>query len=389
AADAKLTSDTLLSLGFFVVGGGAQLDLDKAGFDGALQKFKTELTGADVALFYYAGHGVETHGLNYLAPVDAHPLEEADIFTQMIGMSGILDQLEKSGTRINLILLDACRDNPFSGQGVHSTSGGLAQMPAPVGTLISFATQPRSVSLDGVDGHSPYTRALADAMQRPGAGLFKTFNEVGLAVAKATHGQQIPWVSSSPISGNFYFAGKPATQAASQPPAAPDAPVPAPLVQEARLSPANDPLRKDLITDCDQLAAMPYDTGHPASLPGVEPDKINITAAAAACNDAMARYPDVVRFVFEAGRVATARKDFAEARRRYEQAAAAGYAMAMNNLGALYEGGSGVARNYDEAARWYAKAVAAGEPIAMVDLGWQYEHGHGVTKNLAEERRLY
>src|SRR5450631_554176 len=140
--DARLMSDTLLSLGFFVVGGGAQLDLDKAGFDDALQKFRTGLAGADVALFYYAGHGVETHGLNYLTPVDAHPLDEADVFTQMIGMSGILDQLEKSGTRINLVLLDACRNNPFSGQGVHSTTGGLAQMPAPVGTLISFATQP-------------------------------------------------------------------------------------------------------------------------------------------------------------------------------------------------------------------------------------------------------
>ena len=148
------------------------------------------MTGADVALFYYAGHGVETHGLNYLAPVDAHPLDEADVFTQMIGMSGILDQLEKSGTRIKLVLLDACRDNPFSGQAVPSTTGGLAQMPAPVGTLISFATQPRSVSLDGVDGHSPYTNALIDAMQRPGSGLFRTFNEVGLAVAKATQGQQ-------------------------------------------------------------------------------------------------------------------------------------------------------------------------------------------------------
>src|ERR1700733_114558 len=142
AADAKLMSDTLLSLGFFVVGGGAQLDLDKAGFDDALQKFKTGLAGADVALFYYAGHGVETHGLNYLAPVDAHPLDEADVFTQMIGMSDILDQLEKSGTRINLVLLDACRNNPFSGHGVRSTTGGLAQIPAPVGPLVSFATPP-------------------------------------------------------------------------------------------------------------------------------------------------------------------------------------------------------------------------------------------------------
>jgi hypothetical protein len=389
AADAKLMSDTLLSLGFFVVGGGAQVDLDKAGFDDALAKFGRELNGADVALFYYAGHGVETHGLNYLVPVDAHPLDEADVFMQMVGISGILDQMEKSGTRINLVLLDACRDNPFRDHGVRSTSGGLAQMPAPVGTLISFATQPRSVSLDGIDGHSPYTRALANAMQRPGAGLFKTFNEVGLAVEKATGGSQLPWVSSSPISGNFYFAGKPAVVEAKPASLPTDTPLPPPSVQEARLSPSDDPLRHDLVTDCDRLAAMPYDTGHPPGVPGVEVDKINVTAAAAACNDAIARYPDVVRFVFESGRVATARKDYPEARRLYEQAAAAGYAMAMNNIGAIFEGGEGFPKNYAEANRWYGKAAAAGEPIAMVDQGWLYEHGLGVTKDTVEAARLY
>jgi TPR repeat protein len=389
AADARLMSDTLLSLGFFVVGGGAQLDLDKAGFDEALSKFKTELAGADIALFYFAGHGVETHGLNYLAPVDAHPLEEADIFTQMIGMSGILDQLEKSGTRINLILLDACRDNPFSGKGVHSTGGGLAQMPAPVGTLISFATQPRSVSLDGVDGHSPYTSALVDAMQRPGSGLFKTFNEVGLAVAKATQGQQIPWVSSSPISGNFYFAGKPATAAAIQPSAAPGAPAPVPLVQEARLSPADDPLHHDLITDCDRLAAMPSDSRHPPSLPGVESEKINVAAAATSCNEAMAQYPDVMRFVFEAGRVATARKDFVQARTLYEKAFAGGYATAANGLGNLYSDGDGVRKDMVQAAQWYQKAVDAGEPAAMDALAYLYQIGSGVAKNCPEAIRLY
>jgi tetratricopeptide (TPR) repeat protein len=389
AADARLMSDTLLSLGFFVVGGGAQVDLDKASFDDVLREFGKELIGADVALFYYAGHGVETHGLNYLVPVDAHPADEGDVFTQMTGVSGILDQMEKSGTRINLVLLDACRDNPFRDHGVRSTTGGLAQMPAPVGTLISFATQPRSISLDGVDGHSPYTRALAQAMQRPGSGLFKTFNEVGLAVEKATGGSQLPWVSSSPIAGNFYFAGKPATAEVTPAPGPSGTPAPAPLVQEASLSPSDDPLRQGLITDCDRLAAMPYDTGHAPSLPGVEPEKINIAAATAACNDAMARYPDVMRFVFEAGRVANARKDYAEARRLWEQAAAAGYVMAMNNIGGMYEGGEGVRQNYAEAVRWYSKAADAGEPIAMIDLGWQYETGHGVAKDLARARQLY
>src|ERR1700761_2192100 len=226
--DARLMSDTLLGLGFFVVGGGARLDLDKPGFDAALNEFSKELVGAAVALFYYAGHGVETHGLNYLGPIDAHPLDDADVFEQMVSTSDILDRLEKSGTRINLVLLDACRDNPFQGRGVRSTTGGRAQMPAPIGTLISFATQPRSVSLDGDNGHSPYTKALVAAMQQPGAGLFKTFNAVGLAVSKATGGQQLPWVSSSPISGNFYFAGKsePAAVAAQPAPSPPTQPAP-------------------------------------------------------------------------------------------------------------------------------------------------------------------
>jgi uncharacterized caspase-like protein len=389
AADAKLMSDTLLSLGFFVVGGGAQVDLDKAGFDDALRKFGQQINGADVALFYYAGHGVETHGLNYLVPVDAHPQDEADVFMQMVGISGILDQMEKSGTRINLVLLDACRDNPFRDHGVRSTSGGLAQMPAPVGTLISFATQPRSVSLDGVDGHSPYTRALATAMQRPGSGLFKTFNEVGLAVEKATGGSQLPWVSSSPISGNFYFAGKPAVVEAKPAPIPSDAPVPTAPIEEARLSPADDPLRHDLVTDCDRLAAMPWDNGHTPNVPGVETDKINVAAATVACNDAIQRYPDVARFVYEAGRVATARKDYPEAKRLYAQAAAAGYAMAMSNIGAIYEGDEGFPRNYAEAYRWYGKAVAANEPVAMVNQGWLYEHGLGVARDPVEAARLY
>ena len=401
AADAKLMAETLSSLGFFVVGGGARLDLDKNGFDQALKDFAAQLPGADVALFYYAGHGVETHGLNYLVPVDAHPQDEGDVFVQMVSTSGILDALEKSGTRINLVLLDACRNNPFIGHGVRSTTGGLAQMPAPVGTLISFATQPRSVSLDGIDGHSPYTRALAAAMQKPGYGLFKTFNDVGLAVDKATGGQQLPWVSSSPISGNFYFAGKaePAapeakqaslTPQASTPdaPLTPDTPLTPTPTQEPRFSPPDDPLRQGVITDCDRLAAMPHDTGHGWRLPGIETDKMDVRAAGPACNDAMQRYPDVMRFVFEAGRVANTRKDYAGARRLYDQAAAGGYAMAMHNIGILYESGDGTPLNRVEAARWYQKAVDAAEPIAMVDLAWQYDKGHGVEKDQAKARQL-
>jgi len=113
-----------LSLGFFVgVVVGAGLDLDKKGFDDAPTEFGKDLIGPDVALFYFAGHGLETYGLNDLVPVDANPADEADLFMQMTDLAGILDQMEKSGTKIHLLLLDACRNNPFLACGVRSTTG--------------------------------------------------------------------------------------------------------------------------------------------------------------------------------------------------------------------------------------------------------------------------
>jgi hypothetical protein len=116
--------------------------------------------------------------------------------------------MEGSGTRLNLVILDACRNNPFGGRGLRSTGAGLATMQAPEGTLISFATQPGNIALDGNSRNSPFTRALADTIRKPGLGLFDAFNAVGLEVKRATGGAQQPWVSSSPIGGNFFFAGR-------------------------------------------------------------------------------------------------------------------------------------------------------------------------------------
>jgi len=203
--DASLMASTLRQLGFKFIGDAAQLDLDKSALDLAIQSFGREIQGADVALFYYAGHGVQVSGSNYLVPVNANPTREADVDFQMVDINLVLRQMQGSGTRLNLVILDACRNNPFGGRGLRALDSGLAQMRAPEGTLISYATQPGSVALDGSNGHSPYTRALADTVQRAGLDIFQTFNEVGLAVKHATGGAQQPWVSSSPIDGTFYF----------------------------------------------------------------------------------------------------------------------------------------------------------------------------------------
>jgi hypothetical protein len=164
-----------------------------------------------VGLFYYSGHGVQVRGANYIVPIDANATREADVDFQMLDANLVLRQMEAAGTRLNIAIFDACRNNPFAGRGLRTTAGGLAQMQAPEGTLISYATQPGNVARDGDDGNSPYTKALAATMRQPGLDLFNTFNQVGLVVRRATGGEQQPWISSSPISGVFYFVSRPST----------------------------------------------------------------------------------------------------------------------------------------------------------------------------------
>jgi len=160
-----------------------------------------------VGLFYYAGHGLQFQGANFLVPITANPITAADVDFELIDASTVLKQMEVAGSNLNLVILDACRNNPFGGRGLRDLGQGLAVMRAPRGTLISYATQPGNVAMDGTTGHSPYTAALAEALRRPGLPVLDVFNEVGLTVDQATGGRQQPWVSSSPLEGDFYFLG--------------------------------------------------------------------------------------------------------------------------------------------------------------------------------------
>ncbi|KPG00404.1 peptidase C14, caspase catalytic subunit p20 [Rhodopseudomonas sp. AAP120] len=262
--DAALMAETLAGIGFTLVGGHAQLDLDKPGLDAAVQSFGRQSQGADVALFYYAGHGVQISGANYLVPVNANPTREADVDFQMVDVNVVLRQMQGAGTRLKIVILDACRNNPFGVRGLRAAEGGLAQMRAPDGTLISYATQPGSVALDGGDGHSPYTRALAATVRLAGLDLFQTFNQVGLAVMRATAGAQQPWVSSSPIDGTFYFVAPAVAQAATA------------STQEARLSAPRPGPERGPLTDAvalrelrDRLYELNFDPDVPNASAGL------------------------------------------------------------------------------------------------------------------------
>jgi uncharacterized caspase-like protein len=215
--DARLTADTLKTVGFRLVGEAALVNAERAAMEHAIRDFGRQLRGGAVGLFYYAGHGVQIDGQNYLVPVGADVEDAADVKYELIDLGYVLDEMKNAGNRLNIVILDACRNNPFGGRGLRALTRGLAQIQAPEGTIISYATQPGNTASDGAGKNSPFTRALTLSLLKPGLSVFDTFNDVGLAVEAATGGQQQPWLSHSPIQGSFQFhAG---TAAPSAPPA--------------------------------------------------------------------------------------------------------------------------------------------------------------------------
>jgi uncharacterized caspase-like protein len=214
ANDAPLMAETLKAVGFELIGGKALLNADKAALERAIRSFGQALRGGAVGLFYYAGHGVQIDGVNYLVPVAANIADELDVKFELVDAGLVLDAMAIARNRLNIVILDACRNNPFGGRGLRGIGGGLAQVSAPAGTVISYATQPGDVAEDGTGRDSPYTTALSSAIRHPGLDIFATFNEVGLRVKETTGGRQQPWLATSPIEGQFYFVPGESAEAA-------------------------------------------------------------------------------------------------------------------------------------------------------------------------------
>jgi hypothetical protein len=218
--DAKRMAETLRSLGFKVIG--PLLDLEEPAMRRAVQSFGEELYGADAVLFYYAGHGLQLRGKNYLVPVDANPTRESDVEFRMIDTGTVLREMENAGSRLNIVILDASRSNPFTAAGLRAIGNGLAPMQAPRGTLISFAAQPGKVASES-SGDSIFTKTLTQTMAKPGLDILRMFQDVGDAVSQATRGGQQPWLSVAPIRADFFFGGAPEVK--MMPPPAGAAPV--------------------------------------------------------------------------------------------------------------------------------------------------------------------
>lgn len=207
--DAAAMAERLERLGFEVM---EALNLDKRGMERTLAGFARRLEGADVGLFFYAGHGLQVENQNYLVPVDAELEHEADLPFQAIAFDIVLDQLERS-VPTSLVFLDACRDNPLARSLARSMGAtrsaavgrGLAEVESDVGTLIAFATQPDNVALDGDGEHSPFTQALLEHIDEPGLEVRQVLTRVRRNVLETTDGRQVPWDYSS-LTRDFYFA---------------------------------------------------------------------------------------------------------------------------------------------------------------------------------------
>jgi len=179
----------------------------------AIQEFGSKLRDGDVALFYFAGHAIQVRDRNYLIPVDAKVKQEDDVTFYSLDVAEVLQRMDRARTRANLLVLDACRDNPFAST-VRFSSVGLAQMSAPPGTLIAYATAPGQVAREGTGRNGVFTRHLLRHMTTPNQPVELTMKRVREGVLADTKGQQIPWDSSS-LRGDIVFAGESAGAAVS------------------------------------------------------------------------------------------------------------------------------------------------------------------------------
>jgi formylglycine-generating enzyme required for sulfatase activity len=210
--DSRDMSKSLQGLGFEVLGGE---NLSAEAMKRSIIEFGEKLsTKKGIGVFYYAGHGVQLNGRNYLIPVEASGLREKSIEFDAVDVNRVLAEMDAAKNELNLVILDACRTNPFTRSWRGSTEG-LASINAPSGTLIAYATSPGEVASDGKGENGLYTAALLKWMVEPDLKVEEMFKKVRVEVVKASQNKQIPWESSS-LQGDFYFNSKRVKQAVAE-----------------------------------------------------------------------------------------------------------------------------------------------------------------------------
>ncbi|MEX0969839.1 MAG: caspase family protein [Paracoccaceae bacterium] len=429
--DARTMAAALSAMGFsiYTVENATRADVDAAIADIA----KSE-QGAELGLFFYAGHGVQHEGINYLLPSDIQPSTRSFLQDQAIALPAIIERLAELNAGKLVIVLDACRNSPF---GAGQASGvGLALTEAPANTIISYATSPGAVALDGIGANSPFTAALASTLEGPRQDFRDVLRLVRAKVRRATNGEQTPWFldnateeiwldpnppivldaeTQAAITGNINLASvtwNTIRTSADQT----DFQLFVELFPEDQLAPVAsrqlqllaesgvEPLRAveiafddtaqivpggltQLVTQCDILATPGNDPY--ALVEGVPHDLVNTRAAIRACIQALEDDPGNARITGLLARSLSLAGRDDEALFFFQLAAERGYATAYGDLAEAYRIGRGVEIDEARAADYLRIGALAGMGNLRVAMGEFYREGWGVPQSYAEARRWF
>ena len=431
--DARDISAALRRLGFEVT---TELDTDRVELTEALRAFTRQSAGADVSLVFYAGHGIEMDGVNYLVPVDARLERDVDVRFETVTVDDLL--VSTSGASLRLLILDACRNNPLARSmqrtaATRSVSGGsftdLNEDLLGNETLVAYAAAAGTTAADGRGRNSPYTSALLSHLETPlEIGLL--FRRVRAQVLASTNGAQRPHEYHSLV-GEHYLTRALATGAsvtvsavsatAAAGPTSDDSPRPdLPDIDVTELSIAALQERADA-GDAATLAELgqryetgrgvPQDFGAAVALyrqaaergnargqgnlgamyfngTGVErDDNVALAWFRRAADQGDARGQNGLGVIYDTGR-GVERND-AAAIRWYRRAADQEYARAQANLGLMYHDGRGLSQDYKKAVQWFRRAADQGNSYGQANLAWMYENGRGVQRDRVEAARWY
>ena len=392
--DARDISAALRRLGFEVT---TELDADRVELTEALRAFTRRSAGADVSLVFYAGHGIEMDGVNYLVPVDARLERDVDVRFETVTVDDLL--VSTSGASLRLVILDACRNNPLARSmqrtaAIRSVSGGsfagLNEDLLGDETLVAYAAAAGTTAADGRGRNSPYTAALLSHLETPlEIGLL--FRRVRAAVLASTNGAQRPHEYHSLV-GEHYLT-RTLAAGASVTVSAAVAASPAPADPPRPDRPAID-VTSLHIAALRQLAEV-GDAGAQIELGeryehgrGVVQDyAAAVSWFRRAADQGHASGQAALGFMYGTGRGVA--QDYAEAARWDRRAAEQGNARGQHNLGVRYREGRGVVQDYAEAARWFRRSADQGHASGQNNLGRMYATGRGVSRDDAEAVRWY
>jgi uncharacterized caspase-like protein/TPR repeat protein len=427
--DARAMTETLTSLGFNVM---HVYDANLQQMNDAARQFGDQLRAGGVGLFFYAGHGMQIRGKNFLIPVGADIRREDEVQYKSFDANQLLDKMESAKNPINIVILDACRNNPFA-RSFRSSAAGLAQMEAPVGTYVAFSTAPGRVASDGEGANGLFTQHLLASLKAPNRKVEDIFKTVRVGVMQDSGGQQIPWDSSS-LTGDFYFLRTDATAASKPPdPAAQQAARPAPATETASrvASSGPAPTGNGLVSATpvpapagasSQQPARPLPVPSTTSVPAQTGSAVaatptipapaqarqeladntkaarNATRPAAPekmllakANTAPAQVPPAAQGgddAYKRGLEAQKKNDLQGAFDAFLQAAEQGNGNAQYEVAMFQKTGRNpVKQDIAQARRWFQRAAEQGTLGAQFELGQMYDQGIGGDKSCKDAEK--